>query len=98
MPSRRHRRRRSAEDDIEYGIRSTRRRTTYENRGSSSLYPEQFMAQEILYEQAEIYLHFSLYLGQLLSILVTLYIAVQPIIVQYERMGARMAQAQAWTL
>ena len=41
------------------------------------------MEQEIVYEQAEMFLHFAVYLGQLIFD------------DQYERMGARMAQAHA---
>ena len=90
-PCRRH----SAENDLQYGIRSTRRRTSYYHRGSSSLTHAQFMEQEIVYEQAEMFLHFAVYLGHQMSILIALFVAIQPIIDRYERMGALMSQAHA---
>ena len=47
------RRRLDDSDELEYGYRRSRRRTSYENRGSSSLTPAQIMEQETYYRYAE---------------------------------------------
>jgi hypothetical protein len=41
-------------EDIEYGLRRSRRSTSYEYRDSSTLTPAQIMEQEVYYESAEI--------------------------------------------
>ena len=44
----------SDHEDIEYGLRRSRRSTSYEYRDSSTLTPAQIMEQEVYYESAEI--------------------------------------------
>ena len=41
------------EDEIQYGVRRSRRNTTFEYRDSSSLTPAQFMEQEVYFDRAE---------------------------------------------
>ena len=47
------RRRLDDSDELEYGYRRSRRRTSYENRGWSSLTPTQIMEQETYHRYAE---------------------------------------------
>ncbi len=42
------------DDEVQYGYRRSRRRTSYEYRGSSSLTPAQIMEQETYYRYAEV--------------------------------------------
>jgi hypothetical protein len=44
----------NGDDEVQYGYRRSRRRTSYEYRGSSSLTPTQIMEQETYYRYAEV--------------------------------------------
>ena len=51
----------SEDDELEYGYRDSRQRTSYEQRGSSSLTPAQIMEQESYYDYAMMAFERSMY-------------------------------------
>jgi hypothetical protein len=61
------------EEDIEYGIRQTRRLTSYEYRDSSSLTPAQHMEQEVYYKNAEMAYEQSIILVHMICTLLPLF-------------------------
>lgn len=91
MPPRRRRRGRESDDDIEYGFRRSRRRTSYHYRAQSSLTPAQMMERDIFYQHSEISLHMAMCYGYVMSGLFTLHQYYQTLVGQYEFMGAQMA-------
>ena len=56
----------SEDDELEYGYRDSRRRTSYEQRGSSSLTPAQIMEQESYYDYATMAFERSMYFLRLI--------------------------------
>jgi len=54
------------DDELEYGLRRTCRRTSYEHRGTSALSPAQVIDRDTYYEYASIALMQSMYIYQLL--------------------------------
>ena len=89
--SRRRERETSNEDDeearIEYGIRRSRRATSFEYRDSSSLSPAQIMEQEVYYTHAEDALAQSLYLAQVIALLLTPYHYFSSMMNNWQRHG-----------
>lgn len=61
------------EEDVQYGVRRSRRTTSREHRPSSTLTPAQIMEQEVYYESAEEALERSLILAQIIGLLLIMY-------------------------
>ena len=59
------------EDDVEYGIRRSRRNTSYHYRDSSSLAPAQIMEQEVHYHYATISLDIAYKIMRIICLLAT---------------------------
>jgi len=60
-------------EDIEYGIRQSRRNTSFHYRDSSSLTPAQFMEQEMYYHFAAEVLEHSVHIGHIIGLSVSIY-------------------------
>ena len=85
------RRRRDGHDsdaDIEYGYRMSRRRTSYEHRGSSSLTPAQIMEQETHYRYAEVAIQRVAYILQLILLHQASYVHLRLTIRQWSVISA----------
>ena len=97
----RSRRRRHGEEDddydedeeIQYGLRRSRRVTSWEYRDSSSLTPLQFMNRENYYFIAESMLVRSIYLAQIIAPLVIVYQYFNSLMHQWEGMAEVRAQS-----
>ena len=61
------------EENVQYGVRRSRRTTSREHRPSSTLTPAQIMEQEVYYESAEEALERSLILAQIIGLLLIMY-------------------------
>ena len=61
------------EEEIYFGIRQSRRATSYQYRDSSSLTPVQIMQQEVHYQQAEDALEQSLIIAHGIALLIAVY-------------------------
>ena len=79
------------EEDIHYGVRRSRRPTSYQHRDSSSLTPAQRMEQEVYYERAKETFERSLHLAQLVCLLLTIYHHYATIIDNWQILGNIMA-------
>jgi hypothetical protein len=66
--------------EIEYGYRRSRRRTSYEHRGSSSLTPAQIMEQETYYRYAEVAIQRVAYILQLIHLHQASYVSLRSMI------------------
>jgi len=63
----------SVDDDVEYGIRLSRRRTSYHHRNSSALYTAQRMEQEVYYDSAKAFSEIALSYTEIIGSLFILY-------------------------
>jgi hypothetical protein len=83
------------EDEIQYGVRRSRRATSFQHRDSSSLSPAQIMEQEVYYESAEEAFLKSLHVAQLLCLLLTIYKRFSTLIDNWQRLSSIMVDAIA---
>ena len=83
------------EGDIEYGVRRSRRTVSHQYRDSSSLYPSQFMEQEVHYEVAEEALLQSYDLAQTIMLLLPMYIRLNTLVAQWQHLSDSMTRAIA---
>ncbi len=67
----------NGDDKVQYGYRRSRRRTSYEYRGSSLLTPTQIMEQETYYRYAEIAVQQVSYLLQLILLHQASYVSLR---------------------
>ena len=65
------------EEDIEFGIRRSRRRTSYYYRASSSVSPVDIMMRELFFSQCEDFLSQSLIIGQVIALSLIIYNALK---------------------
>ena len=61
------------DEEIQYGIRRSRRATSFQYRDSSSLSPAQIMEQEVYYEAAEDALERGVFIAHLIILLLGIY-------------------------
>ena len=80
---------------IQYGVRRSRRNTTFEYRDSSSLTPAQFMEQEVYYARAEEAMHGSLPIAHLIFLLLAIYHRYLIILNDWHRIGNVMTDSIA---
>ena len=73
--------------DVEYGVRRSRRRTTFERRSSSSLYPIEFMDMAVYNASAERYFSVALLLIQVVILLVALQDRMSMIAAYWEQLS-----------
>jgi hypothetical protein len=87
----------NGDDKVQYGYRRSRRRTSYEYRGSSSLTPAQIMEQETYYRYAEVVVWRVSYLLQLILLHQASYVSLRATIGRWSGI-AGMAEAivSAW--
>ncbi len=82
----------NGDDKVQYGYRCSRRRTSYEYQGSSSLTPAQIMEQETYYRYAEVVVQRVSYLLQLILLHQASYISLHATIGRWSGI-AGMAKA-----
>jgi hypothetical protein len=82
----------NGDDEVQYGYRWSRWRTSYEYQGSSLLKPTQIMEQETYYRYAEIVVQRVSYLLQLILLHQALYVSLRATIGQWSGI-AGMAEA-----
>ena len=75
------------EERIIFGFRRARQATSYHNRDSSSLFPAQFMEQEVYYAASEESLFRSTHMAHLISLLVIIHTNYSTMIEQWQRLG-----------
>ena len=83
------------EDQIQYGVRRSRRNTTFEYRDSSSLTPAQFTEQEVYFARAEEAVHGSLPIAQLIFLLLAIYHRYLIVLIVWHRIGNFMTDSIA---
>ena len=74
------------DDDVEYGLRRSRRRVSYYRCDSSSLHPAHMMEQEVYYSSAIKILQYCTLYMQMTGMLTTFFLHYSSIIAQLERL------------
>lgn len=83
------------EEEVYYGIRRSRRATSWEYRDSSSLTPAQVMEQEVYYNMAEDVLLKSMHLLNIITAIFLAYESFKARIGRWQSLGGRVGAAAA---
>ena len=73
-----------SEEELQFGIRRSRRRTNFVHRGSSSLYPAEIMDRDAYYSSAEQLMEESHHLARMIALLVAAWARLRSVLVIWQ--------------